>query len=253
MAKRQSGQRKKQDRALKKRSQRKRKLAQQKVQSLSPVGGLRQARNDPIEGCWAQRTWRVDGLAMIVLARRQRAGTVAFGMFLVDYYCLGLKDTQSRTNVPTTDFHSEFLGRLYSAEPPIEMAPALAHEIIYGAIEYAEQFGFKPHRDFKSSRYILDPPDAHPRTGEFEFGKDGKPLYISGPRDNPEQIIRQLERTAGKGNFHFVTPLGEPDDGPWDDEDEADEGHSSSGLWVPGDKNKEDEGDSSSGLWVPGR
>ena len=86
----------------------------------------------------------------------------------------------------------------------MSISPVLAHEIVYGGIEYAAQFGFRPHRDFKLSQRVLDPPEAHPRAGTVEFGKDGKPFYISGPYDNPDAIVRQLSRTAGEGNFHFL-------------------------------------------------
>lgn len=100
-------------------------------------------------------------------------------------------------------------------DKPIEIPPALAHEIIYGSIEYAARFGFRPHRDFDLARRILDLPDTHPRSGEVEFGKDGKPFYMSGPYDNPDAIIRQLTRTAGEGNFmmRLDGPLGEWDEG----------------------------------------
>jgi hypothetical protein len=39
--------------------------------------------------------------------------------------------------------------------------------------------------------------------GTITFGKDGKPLYICGPYDDPRAVIRTLERTAGRGNFGF--------------------------------------------------
>lgn len=42
---------------------------------------------------------------------------------------------------------------------------------------------------------------------EIECGKDGKPLYISGPTNSKQQtqsIIRQLEKTAGVGNFNYM-------------------------------------------------
>ena len=91
--------------------------------------------------------------------------------------------------------------------PPVRIPPALTHEIIYGAIEYAAQFGFRPHADFKWSRYVLDPPDRHARTGAIEFGHDGKPLYIQGPRDNVDVILRKLTQTAGTGNFDYLLAI----------------------------------------------
>jgi len=40
----------------------------------------------------------------------------------------------------------------------------LAHEIIYGGLEYAQRLGFQPHRDFTAQfcDQVLDPPESHP-------------------------------------------------------------------------------------------
>jgi len=47
-------------------------------------------------------------------------------------------------------------------------------------------------------------------TGRIEFGKEGKPLFINGPHDNVQAILRQLMRTAGEGNFDYIAHLGPP-------------------------------------------
>ncbi len=57
---------------------------------------------------------------------------------------------------------------------------------------------------------MLDPPESHPVTGRIEFGKEGKPLFINGPHDNVQAILRQLMRTAGEGNFDYIAHLGPP-------------------------------------------
>lgn len=68
-----------------------------------------------------------------------------------------------------------------AAGKPIKISPDLAHEIIYGSIESAKQFGFRPRRAFDPSQSILDPPGAHPRTGQVKFGQDGKPFFYLRP------------------------------------------------------------------------
>ena len=40
--------------------------------------------------------------------------------------------------------------------------------------------------------------------GELTFGRDGKPMYISGPNDDGEKTIRKLRRGLGDGNYDFV-------------------------------------------------
>lgn len=214
------GEKKKRQKALKRRTASKQ--ARRQARAAKPTTALyhvHRARNYPIEGCWVQPDWNEGGLAVIVIARRQPDGNIVFGNYLVDYYCLGLKDTHYNADVPPGQFRRDYLPKTFRAGPPVDISPALAHEIIYGGIEYSAQFGFRPHADFKRSRYILDPPDLHPRTGAVEFGRDGKPFYIEGPYDNTDAILRQLARTAGEGNFHYLMQIAGPPPGGDDDFD----------------------------------
>jgi hypothetical protein len=47
-------------------------------------------------------------------------------------------------------------------------------------------------------------------------------LFISGPYDNVDAVIRQLDRTAGEGNYDFFIGLGGPPDDGWEIDDEWD-------------------------------
>jgi len=215
------GEKKRQRKALKKRTARRqaRRRARAARSGITAPRQIRQARNYPIEGCWTSSDWEEGGLAIVVIARRQPDGNLVFGTYLVDYYCLGLKNTDCDADVPPGRFHRDFLPQVFSATgPPVDISAALAHEIIYGGIEYAAQFGFRPHADFKRSRYVLDPPDLHPRTGEVEFGRDGQPFFVAGPYDNTDAILRQLTRTAGEDNFHYMAQI-PGSTSFWDDDD----------------------------------
>ena len=167
---------------------------------------VQQAHNYPLEGCWVQNGWQEAGLAVIVIARRQPDGLLLFGDYLVDHYCLGVKDCYTRTNIPRTVFYEQALPTLLKEGGPQEITPALAHELIYGGIEYTARYGFRPHRDFAVAQQVLDPPDAHPRSG-FVFGKDGKPFFVSGPHDNVNAVMQQLLRTAGPDNFDYLAEI----------------------------------------------
>jgi hypothetical protein len=226
------GDKKKQHKALKRRMQSKAIRSQQRAVSLiHPVlRHLNQARNYPIENCWVQEGWQDSGLAVVCVARRQSNGNIIFGVYLVDCYCLGVKDAYFNGEIPPAEFQREFLPKIFSsAGTPVNISADLAHEIVYGGVEYARQFGFRPHADFRRAQLVLDPPELHPRTGAVTFGKDGKPFYVSGPHDDAEAIMRQLARVTGEGNFHFMTRLEElPEDlfvedldeeeNDWDDE-----------------------------------
>ena len=223
------GQQRKRKKALQKRANRKQTSKQ--MQAKGPVSVLqhvRRARSYPIEGCWIMPGWEEGGMAVIVVARRQTNGNIVYGNYLMDYYCLGLKNTFFNADIPAGQFRREILPEVMQGNEPQEISPALAHEIIYGAIEYARQYGFRPQRDYRRTRNILDPPGTYPSTGAIEFGREGKPLFISGPYDNVDAILRQLGRTAGEGNYNFMVGLGGPlsdeveIDDEWEEDDEWD-------------------------------
>ena len=212
------GDKKRRQKSLKRRTRSKQARRQTRTaKPTTPLHHIRHARNYPIADCWVQSGWDEGGLAVVAIARRQPNDNIVFGNYLVDNYCLGLKDTYCNADIPPGQFRRDYLPKMFRTGSYVSISPALAHEIIYGGIEYAAQFGFRPHSDFKRSRYILDPPDVHPRTGAVEFGRDGKPFYIDGPHDNVDAILRQLTRTAGKDNYHYMMRIaGPPSD--WDDD-----------------------------------
>ena len=74
----------------------------------------------------------------------------------------------------------------------------LGRQIVYGAIGYARGLGFEPHADFGQAAGYLGTWDGE---CELTFGLDGKPMYICGPHDNAEKIIRKLSG-LGEGNYH---------------------------------------------------
>jgi hypothetical protein len=183
-----------------------------KSASLELSSPLQHARDFPLYGCWIMEGWQDEGITPVVVARQQEPGRVMFGVYMVDLYCLGIKDAFTRTDFSLSRFERE-LPRLCSGAPE-KCSVELAHEVIYGGLEYAAELGFAPHADYhkQMADLLLDPPDAHPRLDHVSFGKDGKPLYVSGPYDDERKsrsVINTLLRTRGEGNFNYLVGLGE--------------------------------------------
>lgn len=172
---------------------------------------LTHAREYPLYGCWVMKTWQEGGMTPIVVARQQEFRRIVFGVYLVDYYCLGIKNAFTRTDYSFSKFERE-LPILCNSEPE-PCSVEFAHEMVYGALEYADKLGFQPHPDFYQlgANLVLDPPEAHPRVDHIAFGHDGKPFYVSGPNDTEAMtsfVIRTLKRTCGEGNFDYLVGLG---------------------------------------------
>ncbi len=145
------------------------------------------------------------GLAGVMVARADRSSRVTVCGWLVDVFCLGVKDAVGPRTMSSSNLF-DFSRRFFSAfddtgrTVPLE----LAQQVVHGAIAYAASFGFTPHPDFTDTAAYLGP--APPEV-PIRFGRDGTPFYISGPRDNPRQVIAALEATAGAGNYHYIAGL----------------------------------------------
>jgi hypothetical protein len=171
---------------------------------------LQNAREYPIYGCWIMAGWKEAGITPVVVAREQEPGRVMIGVYMVDLFCLGVKDVFTRTDYTLSRFERD-LPELCSGAPQ-KCSVELAHEVIYGALEYAEKIGFQPHSDFKRQMadLLLDPPDAHPRVDHVRFGKDGQPFFVAGPYDDKykiSKVINTLRRTCGEGNYQVLAGM----------------------------------------------
>ncbi len=171
---------------------------------------LEHARDYPMYGCWVMQGWDKQGITPVVVARKQGPDRILFANYMIDLYCMGIKDVLIRTHYSLSRFERE-LPAFCSGAPKV-CSVEFAHEMIYGAMEYAEALGFQPHPDFKrlAADQVLDPPDAHARINHISFGKDGKPLFIAGPNDNQFKIstvISTLKRTCGEGNFDVILSM----------------------------------------------
>jgi hypothetical protein len=198
--------------------------------TLSTRALLRKAREFPIVECHISRAWKSQdsgGLVQVAVVRKQPDGAVAVGTFLLDVYCLGLKNTIADAGLPMSVFREKILAVLHDQTPMEKCPPELAHQIIYQAIDYAAKFEFKPQKDWKFSQLVLEKRGTFKEDYDLKFGKDGKPFFIQGPYDKAEAIVRQLERTAGSGNYDYLAMVGNvsPDFfDDWDEfEDELDE------------------------------
>ncbi len=191
------------------------------IQMLSPENYIRKkALSLPIYECWINEDWEDSGVASIVIARRHTNENITFCLYLVDLFCLGVKDSFFRFNISETEFR-KFIEKLEEKMEMEIVEYVLVHNIILSGIEYAEEFGFKPCKDFSSvTQYMLEEDTDDIELIEIECGKDGKPLFIQGPFENAakaNKILKQLEKTAGTGNYDFIREGDELED-DWEDE-----------------------------------
>jgi hypothetical protein len=150
------------------------------------------------------------GVALVLVARPDGHDRLTICSFLADTWCLGVKNAMGPKRMRRREF--EALKRQYFAPWGSHGLPIpleLAQHVVLGAVEFARGLGFEAHRDFRRARFALgswEGPSA------ITFGMDGKPHYINGPDDDPQRVLATLERTLGRGGFHYTVALGEADD-----------------------------------------
>jgi hypothetical protein len=203
----------------------KKKLAKT-LQLLSPENYIRQkARNLALYECLVNKDWEDGKMANIIVARVHANGNMTVGLYLVDLLCLGVKDTQYFFNMPAYEY-DELVAKMEDAYGLLKIPYDLAHNIVFAGVVFAEEYGFKPHKDFNSITInILEEDTDDIDLIDIECGMEGKPCFVKGPDDSSariNQIATQLERTAGIGNFKIIDEDELDDLDDFDDDDLAD-------------------------------
>jgi hypothetical protein len=147
---------------------------------------------------WAQ------GIGQLVIARQTPEGTLAVGVFLVDVFCLGVKDAFWRIISPAE--YQTLVEKLEELGPMNKVAPESFSKLVHCAADYAQSLGFAPHRDFRHVRLLLEGIDPSQSAENYEFGKDGVPYYFRGPNESiadAHSIRRRVEAAGG----HYVIPI----------------------------------------------
>jgi len=194
------------------------------IRSVAAAQG--RTREDALIGCWISPGWsssvlapeRPDwpgsapaertghsGLVTVLVARDRGGSTAGVCFYLVDTWCLGLKNAAGPRSMDRRRLGG-FIQQIFSTwdEPAVQVPLELGRQIVHGAIGYARELGFEPHADFGRAAGYLGAWDGE---CELAFGRDGKPMYISGPHDDGERIIRKLHRKLGDANYDFVHVL----------------------------------------------
>ncbi len=95
-----------------------------------------------------------------------------------------------------------------------------AHNIIYGAIAYAEELGINPDKSFAITQYLLEEDTEDMPLIEYEFGKDDKPFLVTYTRAEANRYLPTLRKNVGEGNFDFFVEEDDYNDDDYDDDDD---------------------------------
>lgn len=181
----------------------KKKKTAQAQTKISPERYIREkARTLPVEKCYANPDWAKFGMAYVIVTRKRPNGAHVIASFLVDTYCLGVKDAYYAMDL--TDNDLEDILKQYRDHTGLEeITYDEAHNIVWGAISFAEDAGISPCKDFTTAQYVLEEDTEDVPLIDYEFGKDGKYFLVVGEDGKEKVYINTLIERLGD-NFEFV-------------------------------------------------
>lgn len=178
------------------------------IRTRQAAGDLANLGSWPVVHAHINTNWRSDqSLAITSIARRNPAGGLTAAVFLVDHQCLGIKNVIWRPRL-SLERYEEMLDRIAGDGPVERCSPELVAKVVDEGVRYAESLGFTTPADASKARRILEGIDPGSCTEDVPLGgTEGKPLYVAGPDDDVDAIMRQLQRRLGHDGFHFIAPL----------------------------------------------
>lgn len=157
---------------------------------------------------WASTEIEQAGIGRVLIARRREPGWWEVGAFVLDVWCLGVKEA-SVFECEADEF-DDMICEEFPEGDGGEIEPACARALVEGAVAYAQSLGFLPHRDFRKARKVFGSLKATDCTRTFTFGREGRPCFVAGPDDDEARISRVLAvltARCGRDGFDYEDAL----------------------------------------------
>ena len=161
------------------------------LEASLPARVLR-AAHAPIQHCFLTESVFDVGIGTLVLARGATPHHIALSVFLIDVFCLGIRDVMFQS--VESEFFKTYLDATDDAGTPmVAVDPSYARKLLRDLAVWSQSIGFASHRDFAAVERVFGDVIADTSDVVFRFGRDGKPVYIPGPSDTAPLIRRRIE------------------------------------------------------------
>lgn len=183
---------------------------------MSPERYLKErVRTLKIGKCYIMKDWQEEGFALVIVTRLHKQGTYTLGVYTVDRFCLGVKDSFYEFNLDEESYN-QFLDD--TSGELVEISYNEAHNIIYGALEFAAEGGIKPCKSWALTKYILEEDDDHVPLIDVEMGYHGKHFLVAHNQSELSKYLPILKKNLPEDEIEYI--LSDNDD---DDEEEDDD------------------------------
>jgi hypothetical protein len=203
--------------------------ARRKVENAanSPAARLRRAAKLPVLKCLVSVGLFDAGAGAAVLVRGASREEQHVGCFMLDTFCLGVKEAFFRTlGRQDAEFMLETL-EIADALKPID--PRELRKLLHDLVGWSEPNGFPPHMDYARVEALFG--DIEPADHDYlaSLGHEGRVIYIPGPSESAAQIRRRTEivrarfgQAAVDEGVLALEHLFEQSDDDSDDDDDGD-------------------------------
>jgi hypothetical protein len=202
------------DQARKKERQRQKRKAKQemirKQNALSPYKRLAEGR---LVTCLVNEGWQEKGMADVHVLRVGSGGIAGVAVFLVDCWCVGLKDVFGRVGLNQSEYLRNVRQRsqdhgLKLVEIPLEEAA----RIVAGGIRFAVQNGFRLPPRYERWLPFVGPVDW--RNADLSgFGREnGELLWMGNPEDLRRRLISgTVKEFLARPNVKYIMDIDQHD------------------------------------------
>lgn len=163
----------------------------EEIESSLPAR-VRRAAQLPIQACFLTEALFDGGMGTLVLARGNTPDRVALSSYLLDTFCLGIKDVTF--DLVEGEYFQFYMDTMDQTSPMVSVDTSYARKLLRDLDAWSRSLGFLPHRDFATVERIFGDVNAEASDAVFRFGRDGKPFYIPGPDDTAPLIRRRIEQ-----------------------------------------------------------
>ena len=192
-----------------------------RASSLTPLDRI--ARSGGGLECYLNTNWREVGLASIHVLGHAPGDRLCRASFLVDVWCVGLKDVTGRKE-STRDEFEDALDVVRGTLDLVRVPPAEVRRLVAGGIRFARQNGFKlpPHYD-RWTAIFGDLGDVE-AADVADFGIDGGLRYVGTADFLRRRLVAcSVDEFLARPDVHFVIGDGPVPASDLADYDEADD------------------------------
>lgn len=182
-----------------KKLERRREQSRTALQRLAAEGGSLE--------CWINPDWREQGIASLHVLGQATGGRWASAAFLLDFWCVGLKDAFGRGDIDELAYREHSLEPWVERTDGVRIDPATARRLVAGAVRFSRQNGFRlpPAWDKWVSIFGRDILDEIPTADRSDFGIDGGLRYVGSADFLRQRLIGcTAEEFLARPDVHWV-------------------------------------------------